>query len=827
MNWFHALCLFSLGLMQSTGLSAAPPDQPTTKRDAVGDPLPDGAIMRFGSNRLRQRHAVNGVAFAPDGKHIITTSLNPAKLEEGRIQVWNVPDGTTVERWTTNSPYMFAQPQFSPDGKYLVGMDFVGRHGVYEVAARKTIWSNNSRDTRVIRCSPDGSKLALGRKDGIVRLIDIKTGEKVLDCEAQNKAVVAVAFSENGKELTAVIADFSTCRFDAQSGKLLMKEDFPKEVAQNNPLAEARTACSADGKRVAIAKSEGFVVWTWIVGDKSAKTITAEAIKSSCGYLSISGDGQLLATGHGDSAVRVWKTATGELVREWERSGLTAEPVISLGGERVAVFENNTTQLWDVATGKLLAPAQPDANPRLAAVIGHGKTVVTTSFADGTITAWDSATGKAIDRYETDANGISALATAKDGNSIRGLDNLFQEVLWQPGKPGETRMRSVNFTTRSKWEAAYSSDGEWTAVRLDGAIGVYDVQTNEEIKNLKWDGDSKRDSRLHFSPDRRWLLCENDFQGVWVWEIQTGRLHMHAPSWRTTSAKFSVDGRLLFCRDKVGILVWEIASRGELLKICCEPENLLPQAVSPNHSILLATTTDGDLVVINLHDGKEIKRIPAHVAMVNFIEFTPDGRHFLSASDDSTAILWDAARFNPRSVDKAETNEETIRLWMEDLGSPDAAKAANAVRLLAFHPQTTLKAIGNLVKDVPDEPSKRIARLIGQLDHDRFKLREEAVKELAAYGMEAKTALEISLKRPPSEDARLRMEGLMARLKGENTVPPFLREFRLIETFEHMGSKEAQNLLREMAKGSNESPVVREAAAVLKRWNPEEFRKEK
>jgi hypothetical protein len=45
---------------------SAPKKKPE-RTDALGDPLPPGALLRIGTTRLRHQGVVSGVTFSPDG----------------------------------------------------------------------------------------------------------------------------------------------------------------------------------------------------------------------------------------------------------------------------------------------------------------------------------------------------------------------------------------------------------------------------------------------------------------------------------------------------------------------------------------------------------------------------------------------------------------------------------------------------------------------------------------------------------------------------------------------------------------------------------------
>src|SRR6476620_7270393 len=57
------------------------------KVDQFGDPLPEGAIVRLGTTRLRNGQGVEGVAFSPDSKTLVSCGW------DNSIRFWDVATG--------------------------------------------------------------------------------------------------------------------------------------------------------------------------------------------------------------------------------------------------------------------------------------------------------------------------------------------------------------------------------------------------------------------------------------------------------------------------------------------------------------------------------------------------------------------------------------------------------------------------------------------------------------------------------------------------------------------------------------------------------------
>src|SRR2546423_10498784 len=109
------LLLTWLALLTTISLRAdSPPavgNETTARTDAYGDPLPPGALLRFGTTRLRPGGSVVALALSPDGKIVAS-----AAEEDDTIRLWAVASGKEVLQLHESWPTCLA---FSTDGKTL------------------------------------------------------------------------------------------------------------------------------------------------------------------------------------------------------------------------------------------------------------------------------------------------------------------------------------------------------------------------------------------------------------------------------------------------------------------------------------------------------------------------------------------------------------------------------------------------------------------------------------------------------------------------------------------------------------------------------------
>jgi WD40 repeat protein len=740
-----------------------------------------------GAERSRLRIEGWLLTFSPDGKILAVVNKSDV-VDCAQIQLWDVARGKIGR--VLNIPDLFdpSAIAFAPDGKRLAVID---------------------------KYKPE-----MDEEGGTVHLWDVATGQRIGKDEkrmAQGESLVSLTFSPDGKTLAVGLRDGEVRLLDAATRKEKARLPVPRDVRIRSI---ERLTFSPDGRFLAGACDEalwgrGVLLWD-VTGAKKLHRLLGW---NSTGRFAFSPDSKTLVYHTDGNAIRLWDLASDRRRLPCGHDVPVEALAVSPDGKGIASAGKDAVYLWDTASGELLRSwEEGDAGTHACLFSSDGKRLICAG-EDYAVLVRDRAGGKEVRRLVVDflegEGGVRfhALGLSADGKRLTAVATVGEKSgglgVWdlETGKqlrhvPYKLQERIVNLSRgrremRGFAHAALAPGAEVVSVWRDGRVALEEVATGRLLATLpEGVGEPYQRGRLHrgpalvFSPDGRRLTAAimqpqedpgdgDQCKGLSLIEAATGEEIFRREIGPFDHVAFTPDGRGVIVTDRTCLRVLDATTGERLHQTEWPPDvrNLRGEAAVCSLAVLpgdrLATGfADGDVLVWDLAPSTWPVHKPAHDL----------GRQELDA------------------------------LWADLAGS--APKAHRAIATLAVAPAQTVPFLRDRLQPAAAVDGKRIEQLLADLDGDDYAAREAASRQLAALRDCVEPALRRALRAEPSPEKRRRLQALLAAPPRPSAER--LRTLRAIDVLERIATPEARRLLEKLGGGAAVRET-REAQAALQR----------
>jgi RNA polymerase sigma factor (sigma-70 family) len=813
------------------------------RTDRYGDPLPPNALVRMGTVRFRHGDQIEGIALAPDGRTLAAASRDQT------VRIWNVVTGQELRRLPGHEGSL-RYVAFWPDGTMVATIgNPPGVVHLWDAATGKELRQlQGNIQLGPLAISPDGRFVAADNANHVIMLWEKDTGRLVHQFDTGEKKFFGgpIAFSPDSRTLASGGEVEMVRLWNLATGKeerrFDVKPPLPKE--KTGPPHDAgmvrALAFSPDG-RILASSAWRCPVRVWEVA--THKEIRSLQVDGAGAFaLAFSPNGKTLVSG-GLGSVRVWEVATGKEVRRFQApQGWVSGVAFADNGRTLVSSIGSTIRLWEVATGKEIVPDRGHSARISSCILLPDRRTLVTGSSDNTIRWWDLATGKELDRFTAGSgsfygvnlspNGAFAACTKEE--TVGETESQLGIQLWDL----KTRKKLALLWQPNIFGGFFCPDGKtlitqaWDVKERAGVFRLWDMATGKELRIIARIANGPQGSAL--SPDGKLLA------GVWqgqdtnidLWDATTGKRLHHFPGDRDFNQclAFSPDSKLLVVADGPRtwgidsrvlyqhIHLWDVATGKKILQFGRSSSGYWPVTFSADGKTLVTAGEDNRIRLWEVATGGERLRLEGHGGRVQGLLFTDDGRTLISTSDDTTALVWDVTGL--RKVERlpaVHLSPQELEERLAMLVGDDPRKAHAASWKLVAGAERSVPWMKAHLRPAPTADSQRLARLLDDLNSDRFPVREKATGELESLAESAEPALQKALLGKPTLEVRRRVEQLLGRLRGP--VPPGnrLQALRAVEALEHIGTSEAEQILESLAKGASEARVTQEAKASLDR----------
>lgn len=642
--------------------------QPRT--DLFGEPLPAEAISRLGSLQMRHGEFTNFVRYTPDGKALISHGGDG-------VRVWDPTSGKLIRSFPRETTGRGYRASLSADGKLLATPSPSGIR-LWDVATGRMIRLLSREDCFVARLSPDGRKLAMmPMKDSkTVKVLASATGKELWSFASHTHSWMFFEFSPNsmvlavagwGELISPPNPDNGIRFLDAESGREVRRINLgsqpPRAIAfsTDSTLVAAILHCDQ-----ADALHTDARVWSASSGKEIVHFSPSVEAGRQCflSALTFTPDSKSLVTAGSQDGLVVWDIATGkDRTHLGSRFTNSYDLTFAPDGENIAVAARTTIRTIAWPSGRDLMPATvPLDNQYWTAITPDQRRIVTAGpgpifvsydpvtgrelhrseegkergslgvTEDGVlawpipyrgkiIAIWDVGTGKRLAEcnlsWIKDDLGMCFLTPNHGTIAVASLlgDTIYL-VNWKLG----TIQRSFHQAGQKIWSAQFSADGRRLFVFCqDHTVHVWDAVEGNEMH--------------HFGPigDTRPLACGEPPRCYWT----TLSPHGGTFAYRAPKGLLRTDGNVLVLFD---------TATGKVLHELIDNTTDEPSAVCYSRDSRTLAWADENQYVIHLVEvasGKERRTLRGHRGPIRSLTFSADGSLLVSASADTTALVWD------------------------------------------------------------------------------------------------------------------------------------------------------------------------------------------
>ena len=563
---------------------------------------------------------------SPDGKLAVTGS------NDTNLRLWNLENGECIDKFVGHF-YGISAICFMPGGEYIVSGDYSGNIKVWSVSKGENINIIRTGENPITGLFPYKESIIAIDRDKHLREWDFAAGKCHRIYDKSIDDIVRTIHLDIATSIFANEGENRLCVYDILTGKI-------KNIVGTTEIGFSPVSISSDKKFGISGDKNGVCYWDLPTG-RCLRTIAQSAdnaVISPCGNIGVSTDRNFIYLWNLSAGIKVpYFPALPRRIKYKNQTKVTIEDLIRELEKSLKI--GSTHDIANIVTRIRSLPEYQHSQIAKELCYKAGKVGKKTFLISANF----------YKEIRSPKNSTVHIAISADGETIfsSGQEKTFQiwnlySGIYEVPSGIDTHVSMLSTSSNGKLCAIY--DG-W------GYLHIWDLLQKIERKTFP-----TRDSKITaitLSPDNKYCLTGNQEGDIKTWDLLTGtcirsfkliEVDIHAIA-------VSPDGsQILIGSSTNKIDLWNLLYGNYIRSYSIHPIREMPKYgtysvnslnFSTDGRYFLSGSSDSTVCLCELFSGKVLWVYKGHTDSVTKVSFSSDRKVALSVSDDSTMRLLD------------------------------------------------------------------------------------------------------------------------------------------------------------------------------------------